>query len=327
MIDGYTGLLVEPGDPADLAEKMNQMIVDPALRQRLGAAGRVEFEKRFLWPDIVERSYLPLLALTPRPSQEYTPQLNETQDHDELLEEAQEFFGLSAEAIARHYSQAIDLCRRERHSQTLGERKTLSFEEAFLLQVVMDQIRPRRIVQIGVEDGRSTRRILDVKHLLGLNSSVECLDDSPDRLATLPKDVVSKVLDADSLANCGLCSGDLVYSDIRSRKVLENLVTLQQSGLGFTLALHDCAVGICNPRMSFDQPEVETISSWTGVWERHVLAKAFGVADPRSSALDDLTWNDLRLKIFSTPHGLAIVTSLERPFRGAPRSAERTSPA
>jgi glycosyltransferase involved in cell wall biosynthesis len=45
--DGVTGLLVAPGDPEALAAALGRLAADPALRRRLGAAGRVRAEKAF----------------------------------------------------------------------------------------------------------------------------------------------------------------------------------------------------------------------------------------------------------------------------------------
>ena len=72
------------------------------------------------------------------------------------------------------------------------------------------------------------------------------------------------------------------------------------------LALHDCGRGLCNPRMAIarDDPNV---SSLTGVWERHVLGEAFGVADPLDPRLDATATDTHRLRVFDTPHGMAIV--------------------
>lgn len=45
--DGETGLVVRPGDPGALAEAILRLLGDAGLRERLGAAGRVEVTRRF----------------------------------------------------------------------------------------------------------------------------------------------------------------------------------------------------------------------------------------------------------------------------------------
>lgn len=63
VVEDYkTGLLFEPGDAEDLARKLTQLMDDAELRVRLGAAGRKQFEKRFRWPDVIARQYVPLLG-------------------------------------------------------------------------------------------------------------------------------------------------------------------------------------------------------------------------------------------------------------------------
>jgi len=56
-----TGLLCAPGDPSDLAHKMERLIEDPTLRARLGAEGRRRFEEDFTWERVIKRDYQPLL--------------------------------------------------------------------------------------------------------------------------------------------------------------------------------------------------------------------------------------------------------------------------
>ncbi|MFI7537720.1 glycogen synthase [Streptosporangium sp. NPDC049376] len=69
VADGSTGLLVPiaqsaadgtPDDPerfaADLAERVNRLLADPALAAELGAAGRVRAVEHFSWPRIAERT-------------------------------------------------------------------------------------------------------------------------------------------------------------------------------------------------------------------------------------------------------------------------------
>jgi glycosyltransferase involved in cell wall biosynthesis len=47
LIDNETGLLVSPGDSAQLADRINCLLADPELAKRLGRAGRKLVERRF----------------------------------------------------------------------------------------------------------------------------------------------------------------------------------------------------------------------------------------------------------------------------------------
>jgi glycosyltransferase involved in cell wall biosynthesis len=47
VIHDETGLLVPPGDPDALADALRRLLADPALRRRLGAAGRARAEREF----------------------------------------------------------------------------------------------------------------------------------------------------------------------------------------------------------------------------------------------------------------------------------------
>jgi glycosyltransferase involved in cell wall biosynthesis len=51
VIDGETGLLVEPGDERSLAEAMARLLDDAALAERMGAAGRVAVRDTFSYQD------------------------------------------------------------------------------------------------------------------------------------------------------------------------------------------------------------------------------------------------------------------------------------
>jgi glycosyltransferase involved in cell wall biosynthesis len=61
VTDGLTGLLFEPGNPFDLAAKINRLLDDPELRHSMGQAGRRRFEEDFMWPDVIKRYWRPLL--------------------------------------------------------------------------------------------------------------------------------------------------------------------------------------------------------------------------------------------------------------------------
>lgn len=49
VVDGVTGYVVDPRDPAALASSLVRLLRDPALRRKLGCAGRARVEKDFTW--------------------------------------------------------------------------------------------------------------------------------------------------------------------------------------------------------------------------------------------------------------------------------------
>ena len=64
VVHDKTGLLVPPGDTAALADALEQLIRNPALRQRYGQAGRARMEQQFE----IKKTVVPLLQLLQRSS-------------------------------------------------------------------------------------------------------------------------------------------------------------------------------------------------------------------------------------------------------------------
>jgi glycosyltransferase involved in cell wall biosynthesis len=57
VVDELTGLLVEPGNPLDLAGAIRRLLNDAGLRSRMGAAGRKRFEDHCTWQSIIDKHY------------------------------------------------------------------------------------------------------------------------------------------------------------------------------------------------------------------------------------------------------------------------------
>jgi glycosyltransferase involved in cell wall biosynthesis len=55
VCDGETGYLVPPADPAALADRIGALLADPALRSRMGRAGRERTLAMFTWDRVIER--------------------------------------------------------------------------------------------------------------------------------------------------------------------------------------------------------------------------------------------------------------------------------
>jgi glycosyltransferase involved in cell wall biosynthesis len=52
---GVTGFLVEPGDVADLRERLAELLQDPGLARRMGRQARELVLERFTWRACAER--------------------------------------------------------------------------------------------------------------------------------------------------------------------------------------------------------------------------------------------------------------------------------
>ena len=56
VVDGETGILTKPSDPAGLAAAMNKVLADPDLAKAMGAAGRRRVEDLFSWESVAART-------------------------------------------------------------------------------------------------------------------------------------------------------------------------------------------------------------------------------------------------------------------------------
>ena len=244
----------------------------------------------------------------------YNPVIRETVDLAALGDGVAVLFG-------RERTEIDDLCRRyqafhdeKKYARILSERKTLCFEEAFLLCVAIETIRPRSIVEIGTQHGKSTRRILDLIAWLGVDCRLTCFDTldqvryfQPDEAELVLTDVSGRFREEVLEAR----QPGLIFLDAHPYPLLKEAINETMAANDCVLAIHDCGPGLCNPRMTLSRSDPD-ITSTTGVWERHVLAEIHGIDDPLTRDLDDLVTSTYHLKIFETSHGLAMLVPRRR---------------
>ena len=63
VVDGLTGLLCQPDDPVDLAEKLSTLLDSAELRLAMGNAARRRFLAEYAWDVVIDRYYRPLLGM------------------------------------------------------------------------------------------------------------------------------------------------------------------------------------------------------------------------------------------------------------------------
>ena len=241
----------------------------------------------------------------------YRPNLSGQIDPDLLVAQAVSYFSIPLREAEEQYHLYRALSIQNGYAQKLGESRTLSFEEAFLIYLSAWRLRPAQVVEIGTQFGKSTRRIVDILYLLSLNSQVTCFDIL-DEIKYVTHDEVGLVIHdvtqdfQDSVLR--KIKPGLIYLDARPYRLLKNVIT---NYLDWSLrhpcilAIHDCSPGLYNPNMWISRSRLDGISSRTGVWERHVLSEIFGVANEK---LDDSYSANHHLRIFHTQHGLALIS-------------------
>jgi len=56
IVDGETGLLVSPGNPGELSEAVNRILLNPELGERMGKAGRERVRETFTWKRVADET-------------------------------------------------------------------------------------------------------------------------------------------------------------------------------------------------------------------------------------------------------------------------------
>ena len=240
----------------------------------------------------------------------YSPRYNPVMDRAAAVATAAELWSLSSSQAESLWKQHEAFVEKQGYGDEITAGKTLSLDESFFVYVLMARRRPRTIVEIGTQYGRSTRRIIDMGKALGLDPRVVCYDIADEvKYFDKRREAELRVCDITSHFRTEVMEGlkpDFVFLDARPRPLIEAVVSGVMASPGSSLlAIHDCARGICR-RDAADMPLISP-TSMTGVWERHVLATAFGVADPLSPQLDSCDRFGLRLRIPPTRHGLALL--------------------
>jgi hypothetical protein len=105
-------------------------------------------------------------------------------------------------------------------------------------------------------------------------------------------------------------SPSLIYLDAHPYNLLNNVISgwLDWSrSHAAIMAIHDCSPTLYFPHMWISKDDHTVVSTDTGLWERHVLSKIFNTPNDE---LDDVQTSTHKLRIFGTPYGLALITSM-----------------
>jgi hypothetical protein len=243
----------------------------------------------------------------------FQPQIIPVVDIPVFFREIGDFFNIPLNEIEEQFDIYKRFSDSKEYSLLFGELKTLSTEEAFLLFLAAKKCQPRNFCEIGTQYGKSTRRILDIFQLIKLNPVCYCYDISKDIRYVSDEEVEFNIHDLTvdfRIEVLNKISPELIYLDAHPNFLLKTIINdfiIWSCSYPSILAIHDCSSGLFQPIMQIPKDKPSLVTSRTGLWERHVLAEVFHVADDE---LDDLRTTTHQLKIFHTPHGLALIVPL-----------------
>jgi hypothetical protein len=232
-------------------------------------------------------------------------------DQAALISQAADFFNQPIVLVTHHYQTYRQFHEQQGYEVKFGERKTLCFEEAFLLYEASLQLKPKNFVEIGTQHGKSTRRIIDLLQLANLNScQITCFDIANQVKYFTQEECQLELHDVtDNFTDVVLkrLKPQVIYLDAHPYQLLYNVIfefLNWASENASIIAIHDCSPMLYNKRMRINRKDSAKITSQTGVWERHVLAEIFQTPN---EYLDDVRTSTHHLRIFPTPHGLAMI--------------------
>jgi len=197
------------------------------------------------------------------------------------------------------------------HHKHFRNRTHLCYEEAFIVYLIFSIFfRPKYIIEIGVQTGNSTRRLIDIKNALELKAPI-IANDIEDRVRYFEKGREADFVLRDMTGKfkeevIDRYESGFVYLDAHPYHLIKDVVESCMNTTAWVLAIHDCGVQLCHPTMTISKNDLR-LSSRTGHWERHVLSEVFGIKDPMDLQLNKLDTATHRLDIFSTMHGLAVL--------------------
>lgn len=251
----------------------------------------------------------------PSSDEPFRPYLPVRIDRGKLRAEVAAFFGLELAEVRRLFARYRRLHKEKNYAARFGERKTLSFEEAFVLYVSLHLHPPRSaIVEIGTQYGSSSRRILDMIEDLNLDCRLVCFDIENLVRYFTPEEAELRLEDVtDSFRKKVLEDIDpgLIFLDAHPYRLIKNVVSeCARAAEPCVLAIHDCSRGLCNSRMPIPRDD-PNVTSLTGFWERYALCDVFGIPDPTAAEIDALETPTHKLRIFETRHGLGVLRPRE----------------